>query len=877
MGKKRKTVWIVVFLLHLPLLFLINSGSSGAATLAKDAWMYDGETAVVNDIAFKLRHDSFYSNYSYIECDINLTKIYNGTCADFNAVRICVNHTIFDAAKAEDKVNVKFFLLKPEIAVSRIISSSTPFLMDEVQVTVNINNTGDIAATDFNFTDIYPSEVEFTSVDGPSVSDNVVYWRGRIQKEAANGVTLKYKFRMNKKIEHQLKGEYTYFDNEKILRKYTDVFELKPKHLITLTKSAAYLNTYIGQNNNLTINLTKDYLNSSIDVNLTITIPDNVGVDSYAGDLKKISENKYQWSGTMYNTSRGFILYLYGKRIGASDVRLDLFYEDPLDRKTNRRTYTDEQFQNIELIGKDIILSTTLAEGETLESFQGKNFTAYVVNTNKGAYLADVRVRIFVNLSENSSKPFIIEKNISRMSANQQADFKFNLTAPEIKADASTKFNITASYFTQYGDNATVVLEKTLQLKSIKDLTITSAAGKAVLEEGEKTTVSVSVKNPRLIDLPDVRVFDKSNFSVTKGNPYKAVEFLRADKTADFYTYEIIAPKVRQSTDFEINTTASYQQAGRNYTYSKITKITVRPKSLDMAAARTYSSNTPFQGQSLDVNYVLTNNDVESAKDFYIIFPLQQETDLIGGRTYYIASLDPGEKVTLNKLYNIRGKFNKSVNMEPAFIYYRDLDGNVFTFNSSKETLVFKYSYLDTPVLVLHKNTSSNAGPSFPVEIKIENKGVKIAENVLVKDGEKEWAASLSPGQTKTFSYIKSLPPGTYTLDKTTARYTYDGLNYTTASPAPVVTVTKDVIVVSEEKNKTNETTVIDVVKDTLANTETGMQVSENLEKTLESSKSFFTKVKEFFSSLAFWRHLKAEPETNELNESDLTPAAAEG
>lgn len=873
MGKKRKTIWIGVILLLLPLLFFINSEVSAAATLSKDVWMYDGETAVVNDVAFKLRHE-IYKNFSTIESEINLTKIYNGTCADFNAVRICVNHTVFDFTKKEDKVNLKFFLLKPGITVSRAISSSTPFLMDEVQIIVNINNTGDIAAAYFNFTDVYPDEVEFTSIDGPSISDNAVYWRGILQKGAANGVTLKYKFRMSKKIEQQLKGEYTYFDNEKIVRKYTDVLELKPKHLITLTKSVAYTSTYVGQNNNLTINLTKDYLNSSIAVNLTITIPDNVGVDSYVGDLTKISENKYEWSGTMYNASRGFLLYVYGKRIGASDVRLNLFYEDPLDRKTNRRNYTDKQFQNIELVSKDIILSTTLAEGEVLESFQGKNFTAYVVNTNKGAYLTDVRVRIFINLSENLSEPFIIEKNISKMSANQQVDFRFNLTAPEIKSDTSTKFNITASYFTQYGDNATVVLQKTLQLKSIKDLTITAAAAKSTLEEGEKTTISVSVKNPRLTDLPDVKVFDKSNFSVTKGNPYKIVEFMRADKTADFYTYEIAAPRVRQQTDFEINTTASYQQAGRNYTYSKITKVTVKPKSLELSAARTYSSNAPFQGQSLDVNYILTNNDVETAKDLYILFPLQQETDIIGGTSYHVPSLDPGEKITLNKLYTVRGKFNKSADMNSAFIYYKDIDGNVFNFNSSKEALTFKYSYLDTPVLVLYKNASSNVGPSFPVEIRIENRGVKIADDVLVKDGEREWTTSISPGQTKTFSYIKSLPPGTYTLDKTTARYISDGFNYTTASPAPIVTVTKDVVVVSEEKNKTNETTVVDAVKNKIAQTETGMQVSENLEKTLESSKSFFTKVKEFFSSLAFWRHLKQGPETSELNDSNLTPAA---
>ncbi|MDP2750951.1 MAG: hypothetical protein Q8O89_09040, partial [Nanoarchaeota archaeon] len=828
----------------------------------------DGDTAMVNNVAYKMHHETFSSRIEF-EHNTLLTSVTNGTCAIINdTTKICFTSKTYDYTLKKDKLDVKFYQLKPDVKVTRTISSSFPFLMDEVEVTVVITNIlGDIDATDFVYMDAYPEEFVFTYLDNVQAKDNVISWNGRVRKGSDNSVTLKYKFKIKKKVDISLRGEYYYFDGEKMTdRQYTYAIDFKPKSLVDLTTKVAYTSTYVGRTNNLTINLTRAYKNESIDAKIRIVIPDNLVVESFKGDLttlqtrtdlatvaagtaegSKESFTIYEWSGTITNQSKAFEFWLYGRRVGSSDVRIYLYYEDPNDRIRkgfDLVNYTEELTQNFEIISKDIILATNLQEGEKLESYQTKNFTAYVVNTNRGAYLKDVDIRIYTNTSE----PVIITKHVDWMAVNQQIDFKFNLTADEIKSDRSVKFNMTASYLTEFGDNYTINLDRTIQLKSIKDFTITATADKTTLDEEEKTYFTVKVNNPRLVDIEYVTVADRiSNFTLTKGVNSRILH-LKSDKIADIYTYEIMAPKVRQDTIININTSVKYESHGKNYSFSKLTPITVKPKKLDLTITRTYSSSAVFQGQLIDVDYTLSNGDIEQAKDVYIFFPTQPEIDAVGSILAKVPKLDPGEKIILHKASAIRGKYNRSIEIQPAFIYYRDIDDNLFSMNSTKESLTFKYSFIDGPAIVIYKNATSNVGPYFPVTVTIQNLGSAILDKLVINDGDKEWQTGLSPGESKTFNYIQSSPPGEYNLDKAVATYSYGGLNFTTASNKPKIYVSKDVLIANESKKEGKS--AVDLIKEKLSTSETGTKVAENIGENVEKTKSWFSNVKEYFSRL---------------------------
>jgi len=774
-----KTTRISMLLLCLFIIALASvTGIYAAATQVFSGWVYSRDSVNVNDEVIEIEVPSSLDK-AFADFGTNELVIINGTCESLTITKICVDNVMLDTDELNRKAQLTIYELTPTLTVTRTISSSEIDVNQIATITVSITNSGGGAATNFSYVDEFPDEIEMYDADGISIVDNSVVWTGYINPSGE--ISFTYDLKAVGEIDRSFKARMTYFDGVEDQEEFTSALSLEANPVITLKVETADDSIYLGEDTNLTINFTnKDA--GSIDVDyFNINIPEQFEIISEpVTSIEKLDGNNYRWSGTLIkNTSKIFYFKVKALRTGDFSFSSIVSYTDPDGaQKTTPMKKKDLDVKIDDT--RDLHIRTTkwVNDNTALESEQEKYIDVWLQNKNIGVDFVDLVVNVSSGLFN------LTPQTMARLNRTKQKKFlRIPVTGPNLTSSASYSLKVNVNYKTQYGDSFSESLSKTITVNPVKGLVITQSASATSVEGGEEIEFTVSIYNKRSVDVKDVEIVDRSSDNLTKlGSTFITTDINKED-TKTLYEYKILTPRVASTTEYYVNTTAAYTVNRTKYIYSAKTTITVKPRQIKLTFTRTLGSL--FKGAIATISYALTNPESETVDDIVMIFPLQQEVDIIGGLNHTIKKLDPGESITVTTVGTMRPKFNKTMKIDPALVTYRDKYGNKWSVNSTSSSKTVSKGFISGPAIIVTKNLSRDSitlGENTTVLLAAENIGSS-ETSVNLKDQGNEWNLIIKPGAIESVNYeYTPQENGTIALPQATATYSYLNQVYTTGS-----------------------------------------------------------------------------------------------
>jgi hypothetical protein len=730
------------------------------------------------------------SNYFFID---------RGDCEKVYNLRFCFGSTMWDIDEKKEKINLTVYSIKPTITITRTTDKSAMLVGDEAEIKTTIANGNGLSAEDFLFTDTFTPEFEITDVHYCSKNNNSVYWSGYIRIN--DSVKCEYTIKALDEIERSFKAKADYFDGLKMEEKYSDALAIKVSPLLDIKTefNDTDQKIYLGQTVCLKINLTNRndedmnlkyldiYVPGGLEYLGTATIKTPINSTDYSylsgGRLTKISSNIYRFSSeTMKNNQSKIITPAFKALfVGKSNIYLKAEYE------TENTVRIKEKISSIEVKTQEVMIHTNLEDKEKFDTGIEKLVRVYIENPiGSSVYFKNLHVRFNTTLS-NFSDFYVGRLNES----NTVYVLSQRIITPQVSKSARYKFNVIVDYETEFNEKQQKSLEIEIIVEPIAGLSITHSISKSTVESGEEFDVETKVENERQEDISNVKVSDTVYGDFDRTGISSAMININGLDTVSAYKYKMKAPQVSRSTTYKFTTTANYSKDDIKKSAEKTFTITVLPKKLELSITRTIA--TPlFTGQIADVTYTIENKEDEQLKNILFNFPIQQNFDIIGAKTYFLEKLDPYEKLTIREKHRIRPKINDSQILAPTEFVYSDDLGNIFRKNSSSQNFDVKYSYIDGPAFWINKTVSKqkvNKSESFNVFISVANIGTEKGK-IKVTDRGKVRELDISPAEEIEFGYsMQFSEAGIFALEPALAEYTYLGKNITTISNQPAIEV----------------------------------------------------------------------------------------
>ncbi|MBN2454514.1 hypothetical protein JXB11_03130, partial [Candidatus Woesearchaeota archaeon] len=653
--------------------------------------------------------------------------------------------------------------------------------------------------------DSFPERlIEITDSTTASIRDNSVVWEGKLS--AGGSQQLAYTLKANETFDRSFVASLSYLKGSLRETIYSSEESLEAVPPLEVIAEAGQASSYLLETVNLTINVTNRG-RYTITPTIHVYFEDDVEITRYPLAFKKIDSRTYRWSEELKkqnlsarNLSSQFIFYFRGVNEDTTNIVVKTEY-----RERGYLRKLDDISSKLTIEDKGVVVRSNFGDN-LLESNQMETLRVWVQNLNPYAPIEDVYVRI------NTTVDYVSDAFLERLEPMQQVKVvDQNFYAPVVSGAEGYIMKVNASYTKISGKNHSTLLTETLTVRPVADLIVSKTPETATIRGGEQTTITTTVKNPRLTELRKVAIDDEvpSVFSV-RGPVSKEVT-IRSGETVVAYIYTITAPRVNTETVFQINTTATYseEQAYEVYrnpathTETKACIVTVQPENFPLTVTKAAIGDDIYVGYPFQVKYILLNPSADKiAKDIVLTLPLQQQFDLLGSkRTYEIPVLYPGESVAITD-EQIRPKYSGSLSAVPANITYTNGYGYPFSVLSTSASVTVESREASSPFIVLEKFVPEkvNSTEPFTVVLNASNIGSYDA-NVLLVDGERKWELSVKAGNNVTRNFtMQLLESGTVTLSQANATYSYGGDTFTTGSNIPVLAVLEKPLLRFEKK-----------------------------------------------------------------------------
>jgi hypothetical protein len=812
-------------MLFVLLLLAVSIFSSFAAGETQEfrGEVISGESIDVDDFTFIITMNK-YGSAIFVDADPMFQSVEFGDCEKMESFRICFDNTTYDYDENEAYAIVRIFRSKPDVSIRKTINQTEFYVGHEAEVTITITNTGD-TAPNIIMTDDYSAEVEIYDMEGGCrVHENQVYWQGHLNEDEEKQCT--FLIKVTKELHRSFVAHLKYWDNFKWIDEYSSTLTLDVEPVIsfysTIVREDYEIDgtafdydednpgVNIGETLRLLVNITNEY-NDHIDVDaLEIHLPPNIKYRSqghlrfnyinasgnrssivwYSDRITKVSDRVLRWSGRLSEgNSKLFILKLTAERTGRHSMVLNTEYEyDDME-------FEADQYEAFDVVDPGIDIRMTVEDKSKrfapperlddeedsidLESMHPYNVKVYTQNRNKYSKLESVNVEVLTDLA-GFKKIHYSEMD----EEGQRIPYSIVLIPPYVESSKAFKMNVSASFKNEYGEMHYNSTEFSITVLPSKDLTIDIDSSEGdVLEGGEETEITVSVNNDRLIDIRNVEVKDVISEELhVEGVHSKRVK-LNKESDTDIYRYRITPPIVHTKTRYNITTTVSYFDPDLRQTlqFSKTKTITVEPLKPDVTLDVTLDEpDDIYPGTLIPVEYVVRNDEEEELiRGITVFFPIQEEIDFIGPRTFLIDKLDPGEEVTIKNLVKIRPKVvSDSLNIEKTAVEYYDNYGNLFDENSSDDTIDVDSSKINGPAIFMRTLVPDviNRSSDGVIRIEIKNEGT-LATDLTVEQGDRIWNATVAAGSTEIIEYtVKYDQEGNYTIPPPIAKMRFQGL-----------------------------------------------------------------------------------------------------
>ncbi|MFC1723597.1 hypothetical protein ACFL0V_05645, partial [Nanoarchaeota archaeon] len=487
-------------------------------------------------------------------------------------------------------------------------------------------------------------------------------------------------------------------------------------------------------------------------------------------------------------TTKTYILLLDTERTGSHTILLDLEYE--ID---NEITMTQQEKVSFEVVDPGLEFRVTLEDRSKLFTIpqrldeddneidiQGNHpywIRVYAQNRNSFADVTDIDLWIDTDLATFDSKHY------TRLEAEKQViPWGVEIIPPELISKKQFLFNVSANFRNDFGLKVFNTTEFEITVLEFEPIEIDHDSSEGmVLESKEKSIFTVTLDNQRVTDIRNVFVHDEiaEVFEVT-GVTSNKLKLLR-DEVSEVYKYEIIPPVIFEKQRYNITTYVTYfdDDLDKELNYSETSVITVIPRepSIDFELDLVEPS-TVYPGSLIDATYTLTNEEEEEPiRDITITFPIGNNFDIIGPRSFYIDRLEPEESIELKDIISFRPKFPQDTQIPPTTIEFYDQYGNFFQENITGETIEIERGLISGPAIFLTTIVPPivNISERFKVFIEARNLGSQSA-TAQITAGSHKWDITVPKSGLKTLEYFaKYDSEGTYALPTPIAKSDFLG------------------------------------------------------------------------------------------------------
>ncbi len=553
--------------------------------------LLDGE--VNNMETFKVGEHYFY--VEYVESTTSLVfKIDGmggimemGECEIEGNIRYCYESVSYP------KIQVLIESLEPDISIERSFSTTTPYLNEQVTVTVILKNSGDRGATNVKYTDPYPSGLRVYA------DKNTKVWEGKLN--VGEEETFKYPIKAEDIVSYDSIATLTYnFEGEVKTKKSSSVnIEVQKPFSISheISTEAADKNEVVDYN--LTINNQHDSDRLEIK-KLEIIIPSQAELVKASSDLGKQGE-KLIFEGTIEKKeSKEFTVRLKSSRVGKFKIRTLAALE------ISDRTFEEELEKefNVGLSYITPILNVT----DSVKS--NSPFPVYIAVKNYGGdEIKNVNIKAESELFEKIEKT----RNIAAGTAYEV--LKKTLTAPYLEEDKKYNIKVSGSYTSSSGKVYT--FEKSAQLNAEgvpKIINIIKEFNKEEFYPGDEIKVAVKIKNLKntaieQIDVSDI--FPREIRSSLIGDVVGELDKLEPDEEKKIYSYSLVVPEGYKEEEIEFKTTINAKVDGELIILKRVDNVKV----LGGEKSEVTGEEEVITEEEIDEDINRTEEEIEEVKE----------------------------------------------------------------------------------------------------------------------------------------------------------------------------------------------------------------------------------------------------------------------
>ena len=386
-------------------------------------------------------------------------------------------------AKADIKVTRTIKAIDEEINTKKLS------IGDRVTILLELENIGDVVATNVDYNDEYPTSV---SVSSPTVIgiQNSFSWNGVISPGAKRDLT--YSITIKSFTNYESKPTVTFSSQDEFLETEAEpiIFAVKPPIEIEAKTSPEFPD--INSAFRYTVTL-KNTAKSAADLNkFEIKIPSDFTITSSESELEK-NDNTFSYSKDIpAGQEKSFEFSLRNQKEGNYEIILD--YDIGLSRTNFKATESISLF-----FGDSDIMP--LIEIEKVEFDSGESFDLKAKLKNRGPEdIRDISARLYGEK--------IVSKDITEnlYAGKERTVFTKKVTAPSVNKKTIVDIILDGEYM----DNTS----KKHEFKTKRQITINpqkkavSAEGKQIksANPGERAKIEITIKNLMTTQLKDIDI-----------------------------------------------------------------------------------------------------------------------------------------------------------------------------------------------------------------------------------------------------------------------------------------------------------------------------------------------------------------------------------
>jgi uncharacterized repeat protein (TIGR01451 family) len=516
--------WFILILITIP---AIHADTSG--------WYYAGDTFKLDDVIYSVEGGFAYDKVlldvggkSYlISLNDCVSTVFAKYCYTQTAYPNDDAHIKYQAGKQYYGYYLTINTVKPQVTTTRVLSSTSPKIGDQVQITVTLENKGDITVEDLTYVETIPEGLDLIS--GPNSDGKQITY---VLKSLAPGKTdvFKYYVRPNDYVTKSLLPTFTYtFGGQKFNGTVAPLsfFVVTPLEITSTITPALNLD----ERGMYVLNITNKDTEYSMDVFVSLQLPEGLRdglTDFEEGKNRTFTKKLTLKPKETTNLKLAFTGAVSGKFTIPVDVNISIgpakfkrHYEEIVTAKSDKLVASIKTSSN----------RATYRPGDRLV------FTGILENVNT--------VTTFKTISGTLRAPGLFpDQTFSHEAFPPQKvlnEAEGTAFMPTVDAPKTFVITLDGEYATPGGEVFTFSAEKSITVNPIKqivDVTRTVTPAKP----GQNITVTVSLKNiyGQYITYNTHEIYDPALVRAS-GVTYSEGSLDR-DGSKDLYIYQLEIP-----------------------------------------------------------------------------------------------------------------------------------------------------------------------------------------------------------------------------------------------------------------------------------------------------------------------------------------------